>query len=337
MYNTPKHSHALLCTINKYQKNGWFFLLSCSNNYIFIWNDSKNNREETNLDTIMTGKTRLLGLIGSPVGHSGSPAMYNYSFQELGIDYAYLAFDTPAEKTQEAIAAMKTFNMRGMNVTMPCKTEAARYMDELSPAARIIGAVNTIVNDGGKLTGYITDGEGFVRNLQEHGVDVHHKKLVIFGAGGAATAIYVQCALDGAGSISVFNVKDSFYTRAQEMARNIKTYAPDCVINIYDLADEKKLQEEMEQSDIVINATSLGMKPHEDSSPIQNLALLRPGLVVADVVYNPKETKLLKDAKEAGCICVDGTGMLLWQGVAAFKLYTGQDMPVAKVQERYFK
>ena len=137
----------------------------------------------------ISGHTGLLALIGSPVGHSGSPAMYNYSFEKLGLDYAYVAFDIKEDKVKDAIAAMKTFNMRGCNVTMPDKVEAAKYMDELSPAAQIIGAINTIVNDNGKLTGYITDGEGFVHNLKDHGIDIKGKKITVAGGGGAATAI----------------------------------------------------------------------------------------------------------------------------------------------------
>ncbi len=124
----------------------------------------------------ISGHTGLLALIGSPVGHSGSPAMYNYSFEKLGLDYAYVAFDIKEDKVKDAIAAMKTFNMRGCNVTMPDKVEAAKYMDELSPAAQIIGAINTIVNDNGKLTGHITDGEGFVHNLKDRGIDIKGKK-----------------------------------------------------------------------------------------------------------------------------------------------------------------
>ena len=177
----------------------------------------------------ISGKTGLLGLIGSPVGHSASPAMYNYSFEKLGLDYAYLAFDIKVEQVKDAVAAMRTLHMRGCNVTMPDKTEAAKYMDELSPAAQIIGAVNTIVNDDGKLTGHITKGEGFVQNLRDH-----------------------------------------------------------------------------------------------------------LGLVVADAVYNPEETRLLREAKEAGCTCIGGKGMLLWQGVAAFKLYTGMEMPVEDVKKLFF-
>ena len=139
-----------------------------------------------------------------PVGHPVRPAMYNFSFQHNNQDYAYMAFDIKEDQVGQALDAMRLLKMRGANVTMPCKNEAARLVDQLSPAARIIGAVNTIVNENGKLVGHITDGTGFVHNLREHGVDVKGKKLVVLGAGGAATAIQVQCALDGAASISIF-------------------------------------------------------------------------------------------------------------------------------------
>lgn len=285
----------------------------------------------------ISGTTGLLSLIGTPVDHSGSPAMYNYSFQKLGLDYAYLAFDVPLEKVADAINAIKTFNMRGSNVTMPCKSEVVKYMDELSPAARIVGAVNTIVNDNGKLTGHITDGLGFVRNLSEEGVEVKGKKLTILGAGGAATAISVQCALDGAKEISIFNIKDAFFDRAILTAENIKKEVPDCVVNIYDMAETEKLYEEIKTSDILINGTLVGMHPNEDATNIADTSVFRKDLVVADVVYNPKETKMIKEAKAAGCKAIGGKGMLLWQGAEAFKLYTDLEMPAKEVQELYFK
>ncbi|MGN1174301.1 MAG: shikimate dehydrogenase [Roseburia sp.] len=284
----------------------------------------------------ISGHTGLLGLIGSPVGHSGSPAMYNYSFQKLGLDYAYVAFDIKIEEVKDAIAAMKTFKMRGMNVTMPCKTEALKYMDELSPAARIIGAVNTIVNDNGKLTGHITDGEGFVNNLKDHGIDIKGKKITVAGGGGAATAIQVQCALDGAREISIFNIKDAFFERTLHTAEKIRKEVPGIVVNVYDIADTEKMTEEIKSSDIFANATIVGMKPMENESVVKDVKAFYPGLVVADAVYNPEETKLLKEAKEAGCTCIGGKGMLLWQGVAAFKLFTGKDMPVKEVKELYY-
>ena len=284
----------------------------------------------------ISGHTGLLALIGSPVGHSGSPAMYNYSFEKLGLDYAYVAFDIKVDEVADAIAAMKTFKMRGCNVTMPCKTEVVKYMDELSPAAKIIGAVNTIVNDNGKLTGHMTDGEGFVKNLLDHGVEVKGKKITVAGGGGAATAIQVQCALDGAREISIFNIKDDFFARTLETAEKIRKAVPECIVNVYDIADTAKMTEEILSSDIFANATIVGMKPMDDQSVVKDLAAFHKDLVVADAVYNPIETKLLREAKEAGCKCVGGKGMLLWQGVAAFKLYTGMDMPVKEVKELYF-
>ena len=284
----------------------------------------------------ISGHTGLLALIGSPVGHSGSPAMYNYSFEKLGLDYAYVAFDIKVEEVADAIAAMKTFKMRGCNVTMPCKTEVVKHMDELSPAAKIIGAVNTIVNDNGKLTGHMTDGEGFVKNLLDHGVDVKGKKITVAGGGGAATAIQVQCALDGAREISIFNIKDDFFARTLETAEKIRKAVPGCVVNVYDIADTAKMTEEIQSSDIFANATIVVMKPMDDQSVVKDLSAFHPDLVVADAVYNPIETKLLREAKEAGCKCVGGKGMLLWQGVAAFKLYTGMDMPVDEVKALYF-
>ena len=281
----------------------------------------------------ISGHTRLLALIGSPVGHSGSPAMYNYSFEKLGLDYAYVAFDVKEDGVKEALEAMRLFNMRGMNVTMPDKVEAARYMDELSPAAEIIGAVNTIVNEDGKLIGHMTDGEGFVNNLKDYGVSIVGKKMIIAGGGGAATAIQVQCALDGAKEIIIFNKKDSFFARSLETAEKIKAAVPGCRVEVYDIDDETILREELSTADIFVNATIVGMKPMEDKSVIQDVSMLRKELVVADIVYNPEETKLLKDAKAAGCTCVGGKGMLVWQGASAFKLYTGLEMPVEEVKE----
>ena len=285
----------------------------------------------------ISGHTGLVALIGSPVGHSGSPAMHNYSFQRLGLDYAYVAFDVKVEETKAAIEAMRTLKIRGYNVTMPCKMEAAKYVDALSPAAQIIGAVNTIVNDNGFLTGYITDGEGFVNNLRDHGVDVKDKKITIAGGGGAATAIQVQCAIDGARELSIFKRKSADFERTLEMAEKIRGNVPDCIVNVFDTADTAKMTEEIKDSDIFINGTIVGMKPMDEESVVKDTSAFHKDLVVCDVVYNPLETKLLREAKEAGCTCIDGKGMLLWQGVSAFKLFTGEDMAVEEVKERFFR
>ncbi len=278
-----------------------------------------------------------MALIGSPVSHSGSPAMYNYSFDKLGLDYVYVALDVKEDQVAEAISAMRLFNMRGGNVTMPDKTEATKYMDELTPAAKIIGAINTILNENGHLTGHITDGEGFVNNLKSEGVDVKGKKLVVCGGGGAATAIQVQCALDGAREISIFNKKDAFFERTVKTAEKIKNAVPGVAVNVFDIDDTDKMTAEAGSADIFVNATVVGMKPDlADMSVVKDLSAFRPGLVVCDAVYNPEVTKMLRDAESCGCKCIGGKGMLLWQGVAAFKFFTGQDMPVDEVKERFF-
>lgn len=260
--------------------------------------------------------------------------MYNFCFRYHNLDYSYMAFDIKEDQVPAALDAMRLFKMRGCNVTMPCKTAAAQNMDELSPAARIIGAVNTIVNENGKLIGHMTDGIGFVENLRDHGVDVKGKKMVILGAGGAATAIQVQCALDGATSISIFNPDDPFLDRAKGTAAKLKNEVPDCNVQVFCLDDPGKLKEEIAKADILVNGTLVGMKPHEDRSPIADKSVFRSDLIVCDVVYNPEETKLLREAKEAGCAkTIGGKGMLLWQGVAAYKLYTGLDMPVEEYKK----
>lgn len=284
------------------------------------------------MESRISGHTGLLAVIGSPIAHSGSPKIYNYGFERLGLDYVYVAFDIKEHEVKDAIAAMRTFGMRGCNVTMPNKTEVVKYMDELSPAARIIGAVNTIVNDNGRLKGYITDGEGVVNSLRDNGVSVKGKKLVVAGAGGAATAVQVQCALDGAGEIVIFNRTVS---RAEETAQMIRREVPSCTVKAYDIADTERMTEEIRSSEILINATSVGMKPMEQESIVRDLTAFHPGLTVLDAVYEPVETRLLREAKEAHCHCIGGKSMLLWQAAAAFKLYTGLDLPVEELKEKF--
>lgn len=287
----------------------------------------------------ISGHTQLYGLIGSPVGHSGSPAMYNYSFEKLGIDAAYLAFEVPLEKTEDAVNALRNLHAGGFNVTMPCKTAVARLVDRLSPAAELVGACNTVVfEEDGTMTGHITDGTGFLRNLKEHGVDIEGKKVVLLGTGGAATAIAVQAALDGVSEIAIFNRKDEFYANGEETVEKIKNAVPGIrKVYIDDLGDTEALKQAVSGSDILINATRAGMSPLEDVLPVP-AEFLHKDLAVADVVYNPRETLLLKKAKEAGCrAVVGGIGMLLWQGAAAFELFMGKEMPAQEVMERFFK
>ena len=282
----------------------------------------------------ITGHTELIGLMAYPIRHSSSPAMHNEAFAYLGLDYAYLAFEVDNSTLEDAVKGIRALKMVGSNVSMPNKTVVGQYLDKLSPAAELCGAVNTIVNENGVLTGHITDGIGFMQALKDNDIDVIGKKMTIAGAGGAATAIQVQCALDGAESISIFNPKDPFFARAESTAEKLSKKTPDCKVSVFDLADEAKLKEEVANADILVNATLAGMKPHEELTLIKDKSMFRPDLVVADVVYNPAETRMVKEAKEAGCkLAIGGKGMLLWQGAAAYKLYTGLEMPTAEYQK----
>ena len=170
----------------------------------------------------ITGHTELIGLMAYPIRHSSSPAMQNEAFAKLGYDYAYLAFEVGADEIEDAVNAIRTLKMRGSNVSMPNKTLVGQYLDELSPAAEMCGAVNTIVNDHGHLTGHITDGIGYMQSLKDNDIDVIGKKMTIAGAGGAATAIEIQAALDGVKEMSIFNIKDKFWANAEETVKKIR-------------------------------------------------------------------------------------------------------------------
>lgn len=285
----------------------------------------------------ISGHTRLLALIGSPVGHSGSPAMQNYSCQKMGVDGAYLAFDVKEEETQAAFEALRLLNVMGFNVTMPCKTAAAACCDKLSKAAELIGAVNTVVKDKTRFVGYNTDGYGWVRNCRENGVEMKGKKMTIAGSGGAATAIEITAALEGLQEMSIFAIKDDFWENAVKTVEKIHTNVPGCKVKLYDLADKERFYQEIGESDIFTNGTRVGMKPGDKETLIEDRSVFHKGLAVTDVVYNPRETRLIVEAKEAGCRTVPGIGMLLWQGAEAFKLFTGKEMPAAEVMERYFR
>ena len=280
----------------------------------------------------ISGTTTLLGLIGTPVEHSKSPAMYNHCFQKFGLDWAYLAFDIPQEKAGDAVQAIRTLGMRGANVTMPCKNAVIPYLDRLTPAAEAIQAVNTIVNENGTLVGYNTDGCGYTQNLRRSGVEVKGKKIVLLGGGGAASAIAIQAALEGAAEIAVFNLKDAFWPRVEKGLQAIAKAAPGCAITLNDLQDREALHRAILRCDILSNATRVGMAPYEEQSNITDLSWFRPDLIVTDVVYAPPRTKMLREAGAAGCLTCDGLGMLLCQGAEAFRLYSGLEMPVEEIR-----
>ena len=280
----------------------------------------------------ITGHTELIGLIATPIRHSSSPRMHNEAFAKLGLDYAYLAFEVGNEELEDTIKGFRAMKVRGSNVSMPNKTVVHKYLDKLSDAAQMCGAVNTIVNDDGVLTGHITDGIGYMSGLKDAGIDIIGKKMTIVGAGGAATAIQVQAALDGVKEISIFNRKDEFYERAQKTVKDINEKT-NCKATLYDLEDLDKLKEEIASSYIFTNATGMGMKPLEGQTYIPDKSFLREDLIVTDVVYAPAETALLKMDKEVGCKTLNGFPMMLFQGAAAFKLWTNQDMPIEHVKE----
>ena len=194
------------------------------------------------------------------------------------------------------------------------------------------GAVNTIVNDNGRLIGHITDGIGYMQSLKDNNIDVIGKKMTITGAGGAAKAIEVQAALDGVKEMSIFNIKDKFWEAAEKTVETIRNNT-DCVVNLYDLDDKEKLREEIADSYLFAQATGVGMKPLEGQSVVPDKSFFRPDLIVTDTIYSPRETALLKMAKEAGCKTMNGLGMMLFQGDAAFYLWTGKHMPIDHMKE----
>ena len=283
----------------------------------------------------ITGRTGLLAVLGHPIQHSISPAMHNEAIDQLGLDYKYLAFDVTEEEMPAVVEGLRTMKARGWNITMPGKSIMCKLADKVSPASEITGACNTIVNDDGVLTAYTTDGIGFMSAVKDNGVDIIGKKMTLLGAGGAATAILVQAALDGVEEINVFNVKDQFYPRAEEIVAKLNERT-DCKVSLHDYSDESVLRGAIEKSAILVNGTSVGMAPKTDASIINDPSMFHEGLFVFDVIYNPKETKFLRLAREAGCKTANGMYMLLYQGAASFKLWTGLDMPIDIVKEKHF-
>ncbi|MCB5952502.1 shikimate dehydrogenase [Enterococcus sp. BWT-B8] len=287
----------------------------------------------------LDGHTLLIGLMATPIRHSLSPTMHNEAFAKLGLDYAYLAFEVGNKELADAVQGLRALGIRGSNVSMPNKQAIIPYLDELSPAAELVGAVNTVTNLDGKghLVGHVTDGTGAMRALKEEGVEVKDQIVTMTGAGGAGTAIAIQAALDGVKELRIFNIKDQQFKAAEEIVEKINSKT-DCKATLTDLSDQAAFKQSISESSIYIDATGCGMKPLEDVSLITDPEVIRPDLVIFDVVYIPKETKLLKFAKENGAKkTINGLGMMLYQGAEAFKLFTGEEMPVDYIKELLFK
>ena len=284
----------------------------------------------------ITGHTQLTALLGSPVAHSISPLMHNEAFRLLDLDYTYLCFDVNEDDLETAVMGLKACGIRGFNLTMPNKNKIVEFLDQLSPAARLIGAVNTVVNDHGLLTGYNTDGVGYMQAVKDAGYHIIGKTITIMGAGGAATAICAQAALDGVEKIHIFARKTSrFWERTQNLVENINSTLP-CQTILHENGDKNALAQAISESTLLLNATSVGMAPNTESTIIEDTSLYHPELVVSDVIYNPQETRFLREAREAGCHTFNGMYMLLYQGAEAFRLWTGKEMPVQEIKAKFF-
>lgn len=284
----------------------------------------------------ITGKTKLTALLGSPVSHSISPAMHNEAFRLLNLDYAYLAFDVSPNQLKTAVDGLVAVGIRGFNLTMPHKIAILDCLDELTPAAKLAGACNTVINDNGYLIGHTTDGIGYMRSCQDAGHDIIGKKMTILGAGGAATAIITQAALDGVSEIDIFRRhRQDAFAITEHFAKMVSSNT-NCKVQVYDIADTTQLKQSLSTSAILTNATNIGMSPNVDESPIIDIDLLHSDLIVSDIIYNPKQTKLMAMANSIGCPTFNGMYMLLYQGAAAFECWTGKEMPVKEIKEKYF-
>ncbi|MCD8241858.1 MAG: quinate/shikimate dehydrogenase [Lachnospiraceae bacterium] len=284
----------------------------------------------------ITGHTELLCLLGSPVAHSISPAMHNEAFAYYGLDYVYLAFDISPERFDVAVGGLTAMNARGWNCTMPHKRLMYERADQLSEEAKLIGAVNTVVQEKGVLTGYNTDGKGYMAAVADAGYDIKGKKMTLLGSGGAASSIVAQAALDGVSAIDLIARHGASWDVIREVVDRVNA-GTSCRVSMYELRDEAQMRKSIGESAILVNASSVGMSPHEEGCLIPDKSFLRPELIVSDVIYNPHKTRLLEMAEQAGCPAFNGMYMLLYQGAYAFELWTGKKMPVGLIKEKYFR
>jgi len=269
----------------------------------------------------ISGKTKVCAIIGDPVEHSLSPIIHNAAFKELGLNLVYVAFTVTTRELQTAILGAKSLGLWGLNVTMPHKNAVMNYLDEVDSTAKSIGAVNTVLNNNGRLIGYNTDGNGTMIALQENGVYLKEKKLVLIGAGGTAKAIAYQAAQD----VEELVILNRTPEKAKKLAEMLKKSFGKKVKGA--ALSSEVLEEELETTDILVNATSVGMDPDVNSSPVPS-SLLRRDLCVMDIVYNPLETRLAADAKSVGAKVVSGIEMLIYQGAVAFEIWTNCLAPV---------
>jgi shikimate dehydrogenase len=275
---------------------------------------------------IISGRAKVLGVIGHPVGHSLSPAMHNSAIEALGLDYVYVPFDVTPDSLRHAISGIRALGIAGVNITVPHKETVIPFLDEVDEDAWQFGSVNTIVNDNGKLTGYSTDGPGFMRSLAEAGFSPAGCKAVVIGAGGAGRAVTFALAKAGA---EVF-VLDELAEKSEKLARDVRK-ATDTDM-VHGEPGLTTLANRLREADLLVNCTPVGMHPNENCTPVQP-ELLRSELFVYDLVYNPLNTKLLMAAEAAGARTASGIKMLIYQGAISFEKWTGIEPPTEVMEK----
>ena len=277
---------------------------------------------------LISGQTTICGIIGDPIGHTMSPAMHNAAFKSLGLNYVYVPFKVKSMELRKAIEGIRGLNLRGVNVTIPHKVAVVQLLDKLDPLAERIGAVNTIVNDEGILTGYNTDATGFLQTLHDRNIEPAEKKVLLLGAGGAARAIGHILTREKA-RVTILNRKQDLSWAEDLAARLSRNYKTE--VKALELTAEN-LKKAVNNAEILVNATSLGMSPEIDATPVP-AELLRADLTVFDVVYNPLQTRLLREAKAAGAKTIDGLEMLVRQGAVSFEIWTAVKPPADVMRE----
>ena len=269
---------------------------------------------------LISGKTQVCGVIGDPIEHTLSPTMHNAAFEHLKLDFVFLAFRVTSDELENAVRGVRALGIRGLNVTMPHKNSVTEFLDEADPAVKFLRAANTILNQGGRLRGFNTDGVGALKALRCNGVNLTGKKVLLLGAGGAAKAIAFSLAKE-ADELCILN-RDA--VKARELASVLAPCGKRIVGNEL---SPRQIQKELGDSDLLINATSVGMTPYAHESLVKS-DWLKPELSVMDIVYNPVETKLVQDARAAGAKVINGVEMLLYQGAASFEIWMGCKAPV---------
>ncbi len=271
----------------------------------------------------INGKTQILGIFGNPIGHTSSPIMHMSAINALKLNYVYVPFLVELNNLEFAVKAIRALNIKGVNITIPFKEKIIPYLDELDQTAEEVKAVNTVVNKSGKLVGYNTDGDGFIYDLKKNKIELKAKKIVLIGAGGAAKSIAISLLKQKPKNLILVNRTKN---RLDALKKLLQTKT-ELSISTYSLIDPN-IKEYLNDADIIINTTSLGMEPNIHESPIQDFSFIRRGQVFYDIIYKPNLTYFLKNAQEKGVLTINGLGMLIGQGAIAFQLFTGLEPPI---------